>query len=573
MKKSLLVKYLLGIILLFSSFVNQSQDLGSIGNQKAVTVSGGININQIYYAASGLENRRDPYTYFLTGHLNLDIYGLSLPFSYSISNQNNSFQQPFNQYSLHPTYKWVTGHIGYTSMTFSPYTLNGHLFLGVGFDLAPTEKLKINFMYGRLQKAVEFDTIATNVLPAYRRMGYGMRIVYGSNTDNIGFSFFKAKDDQNTLIVPLDSLGILPEENLVLSLTGSKSFYEKFILTGEFASTAITRDIRTETVDGEHPLTAIDGLYQSRTSSAYYNAFNTSFTYQSGKYSLGVGYERIDPGYRTLGAYYFNNDLENITVNATTQLFNSKINLTANVGTQRDNLDGDKISSMSRVSSAFNVSYVPTERLNISLSYSNFKSFTNIRSQFVQINELTPFDNLDTLNYRQISQNTNANVSYQFNTQKDIRSMLNVNFTMQQADDEQGGVEQPTGSRFYNLNTSYTLNFKAKRMALVVAFNANRNDVQMLQTETFGPTAGITKSFLQQKLRTSISISYNNSYTNGDLVSQIINARASAMYTVKKKHNFNLSLVGLKRANNAESTATEFAEFTGTLGYNYNFSR
>jgi len=40
---------------------------------------------------------------------------VSYSFSYIFSNQQSSFQQPFNQYGLHPTYKWITGHIGYAA--------------------------------------------------------------------------------------------------------------------------------------------------------------------------------------------------------------------------------------------------------------------------------------------------------------------------------------------------------------------------------------------------------------------------------------------------------------------------
>ncbi|MEQ8338575.1 MAG: hypothetical protein RIA62_14560 [Cyclobacteriaceae bacterium] len=45
---------------------------------------------------------------------------------------NTSFQQPFNQYGMSPTYKNVTAHIGFRSMNFSRYSLAGHLFLVPG---------------------------------------------------------------------------------------------------------------------------------------------------------------------------------------------------------------------------------------------------------------------------------------------------------------------------------------------------------------------------------------------------------------------------------------------------------
>ena len=123
-----------GLLVLFSALIGRlsAQNLDQVGQAKPLQLSGGFSANQIFYATHGSEARRDPYTYFLSGDLNLSLYGWSAPVSFTYSNQQASFQQPFNRYSIHPTYKWVTLHGGYTAMSFSPYTLNGHTFLGVG---------------------------------------------------------------------------------------------------------------------------------------------------------------------------------------------------------------------------------------------------------------------------------------------------------------------------------------------------------------------------------------------------------------------------------------------------------
>ncbi len=139
------------------------------------------------------------YTYYASGNVNFSLYGWSVPVSFSLSNQNTSFQQPFNQYSLHPTYKWVTGHFGYVSMSFSPYTVNGHMFLGGGVDLAPEGKWKMSALYGRFLKAVEPDTANENSIPAYTRMGYGVKASYGNGGDNVDIVMFHAQDDEHSI--------------------------------------------------------------------------------------------------------------------------------------------------------------------------------------------------------------------------------------------------------------------------------------------------------------------------------------------------------------------------------------
>ncbi len=97
-----------------------SQNLEAIGKEKPIKVTGGVSLSQIVYGVSGIDSRRSPYSYFASGNLNISLYGFSIPLSFSLSNQNVSFQQPFNQLTLHPTYKWATAHVGFISMSYSP---------------------------------------------------------------------------------------------------------------------------------------------------------------------------------------------------------------------------------------------------------------------------------------------------------------------------------------------------------------------------------------------------------------------------------------------------------------------
>lgn len=549
----------------------QGQDLEQVGEKGGVTVNGGINVNQIFYAVHGIEQRRDPYSYYLSGNVALNLYGWSIPFSFSLSNQNSSFQQPFNQYGIHPTYKWITAHLGWASMNFSPYTLNGHLFLGAGVEAEPTEKWKLSAMYGRLQRAVEQDTVRGKDA-AYERMGYGFKASYGTGADHLDLILFRAKDDASSITLPDTEENILPEENLVLSAAGSKMLFKRLLLTGEWATSAITRDNRLEESEAIERLFNYTGkLFTPRISSAYYNAYKAALAYQGGNYTFGVGYERVDPGYRTLGAYYFNNDLENITANATVALFSGKLNLGVNTGVQRDNLDDTKVSAMKRWVGAVNATYAASKKLNFNASYSNFQTYTNIRSQFQDINQLTPYDNLDTLDYTQISQSANLNTVYIMKSTKEKRQSINMNISFQDAADKQGDVEQNSGTQFYNINTAYSIAFVPTQTSVTAAFNYSKNESGLINSMTLGPTLAINRSFLEKKLRATFSSSWNSAYSNGTRVSDVLNLRLMGGYTIKKKHNISLNLVSLTRSTETEQSASSFTEFTGTLGYSFNF--
>ncbi|SMG09479.1 hypothetical protein SAMN05661096_00219 [Marivirga sericea] len=551
-----------------------SQNLESIGKENPITVSGGVSVNQIFYANNGLDSRRDPYSFFASGNINFDLYGWSVPLSFAYSNQQVSFQQPFNQYSVNPTYKWISGHFGFTNMNFSPYTLGGHNFLGAGVEARPG-KWQVSAMYGRLLAPVQPDsTSETRGIPSFRRMGWGVKAGYADGQDQLHFIIFNAKDDVNSIDYVPEEEDILPEENLVISLIGSKKLFSRVVLNAEYSISGITRDTRTEAISPEEYrfFNNVGGLFQPRISTGYYNAFNSGINYQADAFTVGVGLERIDPGYRTLGAYFFNNDLINYTVNAATSIFSGKVNLAGNIGLQKDNLDGEKVSTMERTVGSINVGFAASEKLNISTSYSNFTSFTNIRSQFVDINQLTPYDNLDTLNFTQISQNASVNGSYILQSSEDRRQNLNVNFSFQDAADQQGGVEQNSGSQFYLMNASYSLSLVPKSMTISGSFNYNENKALNNNTRTLGPTLAINQSFLDKALRATLSSSYNSSFSNGDNTANILNIRSSGSYSIKKKHNINLGLAMVNRQSKRESATSDFTEFTATLGYSYNFS-
>lgn len=167
------------VCILFAKLVTaQNIDFENIGRGKPFKVSGSVAANTIYYKSN--QNRaRAPFTYFLQGTLNFNVYEFSIPVSYSYSNQgeNLQYQLPFNfnRLSLHPKYKWVQAHIGDVSMDFSPYTLAGHQFTGGGIELTPKGGITFSAMYGRLLKAVEDDD-KPQTEPSFKRMGYGLKV-------------------------------------------------------------------------------------------------------------------------------------------------------------------------------------------------------------------------------------------------------------------------------------------------------------------------------------------------------------------------------------------------------------
>ncbi|MFD0962905.1 hypothetical protein [Pseudofulvibacter geojedonensis] len=547
----------------------QNIDFESFGKGKALKVSGGISANSVFYNANQ-QTGREAFTYFLQGNLNLSLYQFSMPISYSYSNQgallNYNVPFKFNRFSLHPKYKWFQGHIGDVTMNFSPYTLNGHLFTGGGVELTPKGKFKVSAMGGRLLRATEDDD-EPNTIPAFTRMGYGLNVGYEHNKLALNVIGFYAKDQMNSISTIPEEKGVTPKENLVVSLGGAYKISEDLDIIAEYASTAITQDLRAEDSSNGEGLASL--LFNDKSSTEYHKAIKAGFNYSFKKATLGVTYERIDPGYETLGAYFFNNDFENITLNSTTMLLKDKLSLSFNIGYQRDNLEKQKEQSTNRTVGSVNASYTASERLTLTAMYSNFTTFTNARlDQFETINDDNLLDNAnEQFDYKQLSQNANINVNYILAKSEKNQQNLNVNYALADVSNEQNGIVRiGNASTFHNANVSYSLVFPKKKTAITTAINGTVNTIEKENATTWGPTLGVNKKFLDNKLNTGFAASYNSSTSKTSFTS-VTNFRINANYVYKDKHNFNLNGIQLFR----NSTSNYGKELTITFGYNYSF--
>ncbi len=560
------------LLLCLVGTIGQAQQLDQIGKKKGVKVSGGVGFNNNFYASDGIANRMNPYSYVLSGNVNINVYGFSLPFTFSFSNQNYSYTQPFNIVGLSPTYKKWTFHAGYRNLSFSPYTLSGHNFLGGGVEYRGSA-LNIAAMGGRLLKAVEYDSTNANALPAYQRYGAGVKIGYKKDGDEIALVGFYAKDDQNSIKTPPKSIGLNAQENMVWSLSFKKQLYKKLVLQMEGARSAWTSDLSAESVKKNEGISSSVYFIPWKSSTVVYNAVKANLSYDFTFMTLGAGYERIDPQYRTLGAYYFNNDLENVTLNAGTSLLKKKITLSANGGVQRDDLDNKKASKMKRIVGSVNLGWNITKRLNLNLSYSNFNSYTNVKPVDVRFLQNTPYDRIDTLNYIQISQTLNGSVSYKISESDYVGRTISMNSSMQKAASKQGGNAQ--GNEM--VNAGLVFNQVWKRSGLNLGVNTNANQIQYDQGNSTFIGLGVTGALpvFNKKLRISLGLNGNQNYEKGVLTARLYSVTNSYSLRVARKHALSASLRYSGRAKIGEATLgrynTAFNEFIGMLGYNFSF--
>jgi hypothetical protein len=556
------------IILIFILFLGlksfaQTYSANQFNKEEAFSTSGGVNFSQIFYTPMGGKQRRNPYTYNLNGSVTANIYGFSFPFSFNLSNQQSSFRQPFNQIKIAPEYKWVKLHIGNSNMNWSPLTLAAHNFNGFGVELTPS-KFNLSVMYGTLLQPVAIDTTNPNNIASFKRIGYGAKFGAKVLKGNMEAIVFAAHDDPNSIPF-VAGYELQPQSNVVMSLKTSQPITKKLKTNVEWATSALTQNNRIEDNQGAKiPFLGIRG----NATSSFYHAIKSDFTYSLEKSSIGIGYERIAPEYRTLGAYFFNNNLENITLNGKTGFFKQKVQLSANVGIQRDNIDESKLSSMKRFVSSINLAYAVNKKLNLNGSYSNFLSYSIIRPEIDQINPLLPTQPLTEQDFTQLSHNTNVNASYILKADKDKSQHINLNISQQIATNEQNGQQQNSGTQFYNANLSYN-NKTEKTGSIGLTMNGNMNKAQGFNALSLAPGIVYSK-MIKEKLQASFGATYSKSFTNGITTKDVANFRLNLGYLVKNSHQFSLSGIYL----HSEPIALQngINEITFTLTYSYRFS-
>lgn len=535
------------------SYAQNIEEVLAFRKKKPFKISGSISARATLFSSRPSEARQS-FTYQLTGAVNLSLYELlNIPLSFNLNNYGANFSYPSlpNRLSLHPSYKWAKAHIGDVSMSFGPYTLNGHQFTGLGVELSPG-RWQVSAMAGRLLKRVDADPNIPSLQVGYERWGYGLKTRYEGSTFALGGTVFAARDRDGRISFDLDALGIYPKGNIALGLEGSLSLIKDLKLSLEYGLSRMQQDLRSTEV-------------------SYYHALKADVSYSFLGNTLGVGYERIDPGYATLGAYYFNNDYENLTLNYSRSFFDSKLSLALSGGLQRDDLMGQKQEHNKRFVGSAQVGFTPSEALSASVSLSSFQSYRNLKSSFDYINARTPYDNLDTLQFTQLSHSLDADISWRLKQSEAQTQTLSATLSYQEAADRQGRYIQPGQlTRFMNLGTSYSLDLSALDLTLTGGFNVSNNYADRKAVLTLGPSLSLAKRFLKKQLSTGLSLSYNETQEAGHRLAQVYNLRATAGYRFWGKHGLNAS-VAYQGRKLLHAVSSPRSSFTSELSYSYSF--
>jgi hypothetical protein len=532
--------------------------------KQPLAVTGSLGANSVFYRVTGIAPRRDPFYWVVNANLTFLLFNkISVPFTAVITQQDKNysngldkFSQPFNQFGISPRYKWLTVHAGFRSLELSEYTLSGAIFLGGGIEVKPEGSLyQFTAFYGRFVKAVPHGGVNGIVVsvPAYERRGGGAKIRLGDEKHNGELIFMKIRDDINSL--PFDtSLTITPQENDIFSAGTSQQITPWLRLTGEAAFSMLTRNLFEVAGRTQH-LTYFDQLSSPRPSSQFNKVLNAGVEFKTGTVLSGLRYKRVDPDYRSLGAVFLTNDVEELSANTSLSALHNRMSLGLAGGVQRNNLDHIQVLTSRRWISSVNVAYNASSHLNLSVNYSNFSSNTMaMRDAFN-----------DSIRFYQLTQNGTGSINYTFG--KQVKQTICQTGTYQ----ESGGNKMAL-TTFFNSTTNYNLTFGESGFSLSASliYNRNTNAGTGVQ-DGGGPNASFQKTFFKNRIRLNGSYGVQSTFINSKPLSENHFASLGTSFTLDGHQSLRFDGSYLERKAVLPGV-TSFNEIRLNIGYTYSFA-
>lgn len=543
------------------------QDLENINFKKPITFHGNLNIQLEYYHANGIPARKKEFSWLVSGNPVVNILGVDLPFSFLFSNYDNRFYQPFNQFGLSPRYKWVTLHLGYRNLNFSNYTLAGYRMLGAGFELNP-KKFRIGFMYGQLRRSTSIDSSMLSnpqyirPIPAYKRLGLAGKIGYGTQKNFIDLVYFKGWDKIKSLDTKLQD-SIQPAENTTIGIKSKVTFLNKFTWGVDVGLSAYTLN-RLDSADTNNSHKGwkqnIMGLLTKNKLSTNYNfAGETRLGYQEKKWGAQLTYKRIDPGYQSMGAYFFQNDIQEISLANNFRLDSGKINITTTIGFQQDNLRNQKTSTSKRFIGNANINYMPSQKFGINFNYSNF-GITNNPLNTSPGNEL----------FKQVNNSVMLMPFFTWMNEKTIKN-LNIIATYQSLSTPQSYLGSVPDLNTYSLTTTYNHTWIQQGFNTNASANYINSKTSAGDIMSVGGNLGGMVPILEKKVTINASASYLNNFFKGVDNGRTVTVNLGVTVPLGTHHNFQLLGNYMDNTSKDITVIQNFNELSVQFVYGLNF--
>ncbi|AXI99381.1 hypothetical protein CYPRO_0094 [Cyclonatronum proteinivorum] len=495
-------------MLLFTSAAEARQG-GTLGDSdiRLYTFGGTVSLQSHGYSSTRVGNLREPLGGLATANLNFSVLGFSSGLNIRYSTDNSRLRQDMNEVSFNGGWRWVQLAAGDVSPGLNRYSLRGTRIRGAHLELTPGA-LRLEAAGGRVNRRVtglddsESAFGRSALRQSYERWLYAGRLGLGRKNGNhfyLGVVYAWDEDEE----LPEIEGGRprpRPEENLLVSPDFQLSFFDRrFQIEAQNAVSVFSRDTRAEALDlSEAGLPSfLEGIFTPRTSTRVNFATQVQSRIDLSPLNLNLGFERIQPGFRSMGLRNVNDDMQNITVQPQLRLLQGRLNLSTNMRFGRDNILNQRTATQRRTDFGLNAQTQITNNFSLSAGYNRLVNRTEISA---------PAGDDPTFDYPEqsvISQNFSIQPAYAWSEGSQTHAIaMSANY--QVLDVQIDNSDRDLGNTFFSANGTYSLSFTSG-----LNFNTNlmmaRGDAPASDFRNWGLNVGVGHSFFDRKLSVNLN--------------------------------------------------------------------
>jgi hypothetical protein len=286
---------------------------------------------------------------------------------------------------------------------------------------------------------------------------------------------------------------------------------------------------------------------------------------------LGLGYERIQPGFESLGRGTVRDDQERIKISPTVRLMNNRINISSNVSLGRDNLLGNRVQTQTNTNANSNIQFIITDYLNLNTTYGLV--LNNITAE--EIDGQTTGSSQS-----QISHNVMVQPSLTLRREETTHniSLTGGYMSIESKFDNPGGTQGDSyGSESINSALNYAITLPIG-LTINSSVNYMTNSSDGIEIQNMGLNVGTSYAFFNRSLSVSANAGLNRNMSEregpgGNMTEtelQQLTGSLNSSYNLTEKDSFNITL--RTRSNSVLTGAgREFTELEGSFRYQRRF--
>jgi hypothetical protein len=559
-----------------------AQASGTLGdtNVRLFTMSGNVSVQAHGYTTDRDFNRREPLGALTTANLQFSVLGFRSGLNLRYSTDDSRLRQSMNQFSFSGSWRWLTLAAGDVSPNHSRYGMSGTRIRGGELQITPG-LFRIEAGIGQSDRAVELETGSGFRRPSYERWLYTGKIGYGSPTGSyFNFSGLYGRDlasggiSSSDDTIPVAS-GVplpTPAENFSLTPDFQISMFNRALRIGaQTTFSAYSRDTRSPALDADEGGVPswIVNLFRPRVSTRVSFAGQAQTELNIDPLQLRVGYERIQPGFESMGLRQLRDDQELWTFQPRLFLFNNRFSIDSSIRFGRDNLLGNRLFTQKRQDLSVNTRTQVTNQFSLGLGYNRNANRTEAGDDGGGLTES------DQSQISQMFQFQPVLVFFSGTTSHSI-SLAGVyqNLEARLASDYQ---QRNMGSSTITGVLSYGMAFQSG-LSLTTSANMLSGEAAGTDFSAFGLTLGGGYSFFDRKLNLNLTGGFSqNTFTrpvpDGSSMSSTssqLNATLNANYRVTAVNSLRFNLRALNNRS-AQIPGQGFSELEARIQFDHRF--